>query len=145
MRNFQICKRAESHSAAAGEGEQDAGTLARALEHLFHLLLLLFQVVVQEFDVKNILVDKVRVSPRLLHDAAEECRLATEAQLCGLSSVCTTAQSQTQSPTPHWGLSTPSLRFCFSPHLIHTGPWPPMGLSINDVITFTRETADVDE
>ena len=93
MRNFEICKRAESHSAAAGEGEQDAGTLARALENLFHLLLLLvFQVVIQELDVKNILVNKVRVSSRLLHDAAEECRLATEAQLCGLSSVCTTTR-----------------------------------------------------
>ena len=92
MRNLQICKRAESHSAAAGEGEKDAGALARALEHLFHLILLLFQVVVREFDVKNIFVNKVRVSSSLLHDAAEECRLATEAQLCGLSSVCTTTR-----------------------------------------------------
>ena len=95
MRKFQICKRAESHSAAAGEGEKDAGTLARTLEHLFHLLLLLvFQVVVQEFDVKNIFVNKVRVSSSLLHEAAEECRLATEAQLCGLSSVCTTTRAR---------------------------------------------------
>ena len=124
MRDFQICKRAESHSAAAGEGEKDAGTLARALEHLFHLfLLLVFQVVVQEFDVKNIFVNKVRVSSRLLHDAAEECRLATEAQLCGLSSVCTTHHPESDT-VPNFPLGT---FHSFSELLLVTTPnshWP---------------------